>query len=316
MTSKGNVLVVAELDNNPHETVDRAIWIAKLLGCGLDIVLCDPIDGALFGSFAISNEAEILRQYIRQFHKKINEEFVDRARNAGLSVSSSVLEQRPIGDGILAKAMDSDPTVVVKGTRYHSIADRGNLVDTDWQLMRTCVYPLWFVKSESIRENPVVVAAVDPTHAHDKPAWLDQIIVGTAKAIAEPLEGELHLIHTYERMTDIGSVANRTFKPVKLPIDEIDKRIRAEHRQALDELAAKTGISEDHTYQMPGRPCEILPTFVRSKKADLVVMGALARWGIKRMVIGSTAERVLDHLPCDVLIVRPNDNQICKMKAR
>jgi nucleotide-binding universal stress UspA family protein len=33
-------------------------------------------------------------------------------------------------------------------------------------------------------------------------------------------------------------------------------------------------------------------------------MGALARWGLKRMVIGSTAEKVLDHLPCDILIVR------------
>jgi nucleotide-binding universal stress UspA family protein len=33
-------------------------------------------------------------------------------------------------------------------------------------------------------------------------------------------------------------------------------------------------------------------------------MGALARWGLKRAVIGSTAERVLDQLPCDILLVR------------
>jgi nucleotide-binding universal stress UspA family protein len=33
-------------------------------------------------------------------------------------------------------------------------------------------------------------------------------------------------------------------------------------------------------------------------------MGALARWGLKRAILGSTAEKVLDHLPCDILIVR------------
>ena len=39
-------------------------------------------------------------------------------------------------------------------------------------------------------------------------------------------------------------------------------------------------------------------------------MGALARWGVKRMLIGSTAERVIDHLPCDVLIVRLSEYQL------
>jgi nucleotide-binding universal stress UspA family protein len=33
-------------------------------------------------------------------------------------------------------------------------------------------------------------------------------------------------------------------------------------------------------------------------------MGAVARTGLKRRIIGSTAEHVLDHLHCDILIVR------------
>ena len=34
-----------------------------------------------------------------------------------------------------------------------------------------------------------------------------------------------------------------------------------------------------------------------------MVMGALSRGGITRRYIGNTAARVLDHLPCDVLVV-------------
>jgi len=34
-------------------------------------------------------------------------------------------------------------------------------------------------------------------------------------------------------------------------------------------------------------------------------MGAISRSGLKRLLIGNTAERVLEHLPCDLLIVKP-----------
>ena len=43
-------------------------------------------------------------------------------------------------------------------------------------------------------------------------------------------------------------------------------------------------------------------TFAREQKASLVVMGALARSKLKQRVIGSTAARALDHIPCDVLV--------------
>jgi universal stress protein E len=42
-------------------------------------------------------------------------------------------------------------------------------------------------------------------------------------------------------------------------------------------------------------------------RADIVVMGALARSGLKRLLIGNTAERMLDRLNCDVLIVKPRE---------
>ena len=41
--------------------------------------------------------------------------------------------------------------------------------------------------------------------------------------------------------------------------------------------------------------------------ADFVVMGAVSRTRLQEIFIGSTAERVLDRLPCDVLVVKPGD---------
>jgi universal stress protein E len=39
--------------------------------------------------------------------------------------------------------------------------------------------------------------------------------------------------------------------------------------------------------------------------ADVVVIGAVSRSGLKRIALGSTAERVLDFVPSDLLIVKP-----------
>jgi len=43
----------------------------------------------------------------------------------------------------------------------------------------------------------------------------------------------------------------------------------------------------------------------RATRAGIVVMGAISRSGLKRLFIGNTAERLLDVIECDVLIVKP-----------
>ena len=309
-TVKDTVLAVLELESEPDNLIDRVTWIAQSFNYRVHLVLFEPESGALLGGFAISNEAEVIRQELQSTQDEIVESYAKKLRDKGIDTTTSVLRLRPLDDGILAIAMAVKARMIVKATRFHSTAERGILVDTDWQLMRISPYPLWFVRSELMPENPIIVAAVDPSSTHDKPAALDREIVQTANTVAKAISGEVHLLHTYERLSGIGKAANRTFKPIKLQIDEIDARIQKEHRSALDLLAADCGIDADHTHQLPGRTHEILPTFSRSKNAGLVVMGALARWGVKRMLIGSTAERVIDHLPCDVLIVRLSEYQL------
>ena len=304
MSDSDKILVIIEPDVHPTEVVLRATWLAKLANCDLELLLCDPDIGALREGFFVSNEAKEIAEKIRTAQREIIEELAQPARDAGLNVTTDVLEERPIADGVLHRAVDMNPRYVMKGTQYHSTAERSIFVDTDWQLVRSCPYPLWLVKPHEMREKPVIVAAVDPTHSHDKPAALDHFIVDHAQSLARPTGGEVHLLHTYHRLVGIGREATRTFKPIELPLDELSRKIQAEHRAKLDELAKANDIDEEHTHQLPGDTKELLPTFARTHGADLVVMGALARWGLKRAVLGSTAEKVLDHLPCDILVVR------------
>ena len=55
-----------------------------------------------------------------------------------------------------------------------------------------------------------------------------------------------------------------------------------------------------------GDPVRELPVLARSLGAALTVMGAVSRSGLKSLFIGHTAERVLDRMSSDVLVVKPH----------
>jgi universal stress protein E len=310
MADRNTLLAILELDCAPDTLIDRSAWIAKAFSLDVHLVLYAPDSGALLGGFSLSNEADRIRESIHQGQKVVVEEYADKLRDAGLEVTTGVLQLRPLGDGVLNIAKFVNPKLVVKSTTSHSAAERSVLVDSDWQLMRICPYPLWFAKSDSMPEKPTIVAAVDPSNANDKPAVLDHEIVRSAKVVADATDGEVQLVHVYERLAGINKAAMRAINPEVLPIDEIDARIKAEHRSALDALTSDCGLDAEQAHQLPGRTHEIIPTFVRTRKTGLLVMGALARWGIKKMVIGSTTERVIDHVDCDILIVRLSEYQL------
>jgi len=63
---------------------------------------------------------------------------------------------------------------------------------------------------------------------------------------------------------------------------------------------------DDKAHLIAGLTHEELPAIAEKVGADVVVMGAVARNRWKRLFIGATAERTLEHLPCDLLIVKPD----------
>jgi universal stress protein E len=298
------ILVIIEPEYEPIVVAERAIWLAKLMNFDIQLLLCEPIANPLPIGIISSNKVGELERAIKRVQEELINELASKAQENGVAITTEIIEERPIAEAILERAEASKPRFILKGTQYHSAAQRSMLVDTDWFLARRCPCPIWFVKASQFEEAPIIVAAVDPMHSHDKSAGLDDTIIRMAKSVAEPLGGQVHLFHSYERLNEISAQAIKALNPVKLDVDKIDKKIGKKHRKALSALADRNEIADEYVHQLPGRTRELLPSFVRSKNAQLVVMGALSRWGVKRMVIGSTAERVMDHLSCDILIVR------------
>ncbi|MDZ7749444.1 MAG: universal stress protein [Halofilum sp. (in: g-proteobacteria)] len=54
-----------------------------------------------------------------------------------------------------------------------------------------------------------------------------------------------------------------------------------------------------------GPAAEVVPTLAQELDAELVVMGTVGRTGIAGLLIGNTAETILERLASSVLAVKP-----------
>ncbi len=307
MSTRKLILAIVEPDIHPQVVAERAALLAQHLNCDLKLLLCDPDVESLHVSWISNIASDNVARRIAEAQGELLDDLAQPAREMGIQVTTDVLDDRPTGDAILEYAENTRVQMLVKGTRYHSASERSIFVYTDWLLIRSCSCPLYLVKDRSLSENPGICAAVDPMHSHDKPATLDKVILDFAQGFAGLLQGEVHVVHTYAPLSAVGRKATRTFKPIKLPIELITEKMKQEHREKLDALASDADIDDKHVHQLPGQTHELIPVFVRTHGIGVIVMGGLARWGIKRAVIGSSVERMMDHLTCDVLIVKADN---------
>ena len=212
----------------------------------------------------------------------------------------------PLHEGIVRHAVESGADIVFKDTHHHSAVARVLLTNTDWNLIRTCPTPLWLVKPHDLKETPVFVAAIDPLNQHDKPAALDDEILNISKTLGDNVSGDVHAFHSYDPRIAVATATANAYIPVSLPFDEIEQQMHEDHEKRFTEITSFHDIDDDHAHLVAGLTHEELPLIAEKLKADVVVMGAVARNRWKRLFIGATAERTLEHLPCDLLIVKPD----------
>jgi universal stress protein A len=85
---------------------------------------------------------------------------------------------------------------------------------------------------------------------------------------------------------------------------ELDAR-SAEHLDAwASELRGKVSVPVTTQCRVGRAHLEVLSALDRDPTLDLVVMGSHGRTGIKRVLLGSVAEKVVRHARCPVFVAR------------
>jgi universal stress protein E len=223
-------------------------------------------------------------------------------------VSTHVHWDNPLYEGILRRVAEFTPDLVVKDTHYHSVLRRALFTNTDWNLVRRCPVPLLLCRQADWAARPLLLAALDPGHHGDKPAALDHDILDAAQLLARHLDGTVAAVHAFFPAALLAATSGLAGVPLATESGmELLETERARALAGMRELAQAHGLDPDALAVLQGAAVEVLPRAAEERRADIAVMGAVSRSRLREVFVGSTAERVLDRMPCDVLIVRSAD---------
>lgn len=136
---------------------------------------------------------------------------------------------------------------------------------------------------------------------------------------SEGSDEALRQAHGYARMTGaklsvLHVIPNVMPASPFLPAGSVSKTEEevAMEQRALDDLATRTRdvtgrLREDVELAVRIGPVDVASvTYAEQHHVDVLVVGATGRTGLARLLLGSTAERVIRHAHCTVLVARPS----------
>ena len=298
------LVAIGDLRHAPKNELRKAATLARKSGASIELfhAITEPDPGR---SYTKTPTAKAVAQRRAGTATKRQHSLQRMARDPslrGLEVTCIASWDFPPHEAIVRRAHSSKADLVIAATRRHRLGARLLLTNTDWELMRQCPVPVLLVKSRRPYKNPVVVAAVDPFHSHSRPADLDRKLLDTGADIAELLRGRVHAFHSYMPLMSVEPMPGAP--PVMLPPDAELAHEEIITRE-VEDLAGKAGVPPQRCHLCMGSVADELDAVTRRTRAHIVVMGAVSRSALARMFIGNAAERVLDRLSCDVLVVKP-----------
>lgn len=304
------ILVIVDPTATRHPAVDKGCLLAERFGARLDLFVCET--KAARNQRQAARLADSRQAPGQDDARQVLETLARTARDRGVDVTTELISADPLHVALLNRVKHTCADLVIKDTHRHTLAQRTFLTNTDWELIRGCPVPLLLVKPGTWSPAHRIGAAVDPGHLDDKPRQLDRCILEHAAELAQRLDGELHVIHAYIPAAMLTAAA-AAVPPVvvDLPVETLERERQAKLADIANLVSAtfptNSSLRPKNIHVQTGSVGEVLCRVARECEIDIMAMGAVARSGLKRILIGSTAEQVLERLPCDLLVVKtPN----------
>lgn len=277
------LLLATDLSPRCDRALDRAAqlakqWRAELLALNVLDPTAAP-DQIL--AWADGADEDALREVAR---RQLARDLAGMELQAAMHVARS-------GDtaaAILEVAASADAGLVVTGVARNETLGRILLGSTVERLARTLPQPLLVVRNRARAPYRRIAVATDFSEASR---------VALTAALRLFPDCELILYHAHE--LPMSGLSTEPAGPLPAGPDSAADAARIFLNGSRE--AARSGVRP--VIEL-GEVELCLTRYVREKDIELVVMGAQGRSGIMDILLGSTAARLLDWLPCDTMIVR------------
>lgn len=169
------------------------------------------------------------------------------------------------------------------------------------RLIRKSPCPVWVLRPTRAA-RPRVVAAIDPEPEQES---LNGAVMAAAEAVAG-VDGVLCVVNAWEMY---GESTMRSSAFVHVEPEEIERRreaVREAHERAVRDLV--DGRPDPGRWEVevrPGPAAAVVDEVIDRHHATTLVLGTVGRSGLSGLVMGNTAEKLVDRVGCSVLAVKP-----------
>lgn len=223
------------------------------------------------------------------------EERLAQARSAGIAARLTLASDRAWLE-LIRRAQRDEADLVLVARRNQGVGL--GLGSVSRKLMRKCPCPVWVARAEGKACPGAIVAATDLSAVGNRAVEL-------AAALARLYGAELDVVHAWPPLLAVPMLPELDVPAQsRLDVEQHERVARERFEQALAGLALEPA---PRTHLVCGAPSAAIQELVARREADLLVMGSVSRGGIAGLLLGNTAERLLDRVPCSLLTIKPAD---------
>jgi universal stress protein E len=292
------ILVVCDPARRRSAALRRAADLARRSGARLHVYLFDFEPGIELAESRASGQAgDRARAQFLQERGKWLASLTARYAEKGLRLAREVVWAPRLEEAIVAAVREVKPDLVIKDVCTQSAVRRLLLLPRDWKLVRFCPCPLMLVAADSRGGTSRIIAGVDAFEEMEGASALNARVLEAATTMATQWGAAVHVTSVAPMLATASSV----YRHLAPAIDET----RAEHARAFAAFCERWRVPDARRHLLNGDPAHTLAAFALQSRAHLIVVGTHARSGLSRLLLGSTAEGLLNEAACDVLLVKP-----------
>ena len=263
------IFVILDPTRLVQPVVEKAEWVAARNGAAMHLYCCIwDADGAR-DEAAAKRTIDRTRAWI--------ERIAESSRGHGIAVSTEVEWAPDWREAIVAASRAAAADLVVKTASKHSSVRRQLTKTSDWELLRNASCPTLLVDPGVNTNTGTVLAAVKLKPGSETHTVLNRQVVELAHRIAGVLEADLHAVTVYKG-------------------DDIffDRQAFADSCQ----------LPRNRVHAVEGSPVGGIAEVVKKINAGVLIIGCAAKQAPERgIIIGDTAQRVIDEERADMIVV-------------
>lgn len=215
-------------------------------------------------------------------------------REGGLDVSTATLTGKPHEELVHEAIRAGHDLVIVPG---HSEGGSARATSTAVRLCRLCPVPVLAISAGHAKPFRRILATVDPLSRDEQGKELNERVIETALEVARLEGGEVAVLYVWGENLPPGYLESYGKDIQQLA----ESSLRALLKPYADEIDPRDVLLEF------GDPAATICRVAAEQEMDLVVLGTIARSGVRALWIGNTAEKTLAKLEISVLAVKPSD---------